>query len=146
MYALRLRRPIAGIVLDYFHALRKRPNPTIPFPSTLQFGGFTHISPLLSTSRFKLGRTFEGGDCKDAGPAKAFPVRGSYILPWQGHSPLFLPGSGQYFHRHHRCRHTMLNILNADASLLLPPSSSGNRMNCHILNASLFKTGSSLLG
>src|SRR5918911_2845407 len=124
----------------------KRPNPTIPFPSTLQFGGLIHISPLLSTSRSNLGRTFEGGDCKDAGPAKACPVSGSYILPWQGHSPLFLPGSGQYFHRHQRCRHTMLYIRNADSSFLLPPNSSGNLINCHILNDSLFKTGSSVFG
>ena len=56
----------------------KRPNPTTPLPLTLQLGGRIQTLPSLSTSKSKLGRTFEGGDCKAAGPANAFPVKGSY--------------------------------------------------------------------
>src|SRR6266487_2890091 len=124
----------------------KRPYPTIPFPFGLQLGGFTHIFPSLSISKSNSGSTLEGGDCNDAGPANALPVRGSYILPWHGHSPLFLPGSGQYFHKHQRCKHTILYILNAETSVLCPPNSSGNLINCQSLNASLFSEGSALLG
>src|SRR5215203_6901367 len=109
-------------------------------------GGSINMSPLESTSRPRYGRTFEGGPCSDAGPAKAWPVAGSYILPWHGHSPLFRPSSGQYFHRHHRCRQIILYALKAEASFLSPPSSFGSLISCHVRNDSLFSTGSSPLG
>jgi len=98
------------------------------------------MAPLSSTSRSSLGRTLDGGDCNDAGPAKALPVLASYMLPWQGHSPLFLPSSGQNRHRHHRCKQTMLYALNAETSSFSPPYSGGSLMNCHLLKGSSSRT------
>ena len=37
--------------------------------------------PSLSASKFSRGKTFEGADCKDAGPFVDFPDNGSYALP-----------------------------------------------------------------
>src|SRR5438093_10272150 len=102
--------------------------------------------PSVAISKSNLDNTLLGGACREAGPANALPVRGSYMLPWHGHSPLFLPSWGQYFQRHQRCKHTWLYILNAETSFLVPPSSSGKRINCHTLNDSLFNTGSLVLG
>jgi hypothetical protein len=41
---------------------------------------------------------------------------------------------------------TMLNRRNDETSFMSPLSSIGSRISCHVLNASLFKTGSADLG
>ena len=60
------------------------------------------MKPSASVSKSRRGSELLGAGWYDAGPANAVPVRGSYMLPWQGHSPLILPSSGQYFHTHHK--------------------------------------------
>ena len=45
-----------------------------------------------------------------------------------------------------RGEQTMLKARKAEASFLSPPNSTGRRMNCQVLNASLLRTGSSEIG
>src|SRR6476659_5792326 len=72
----------------------------IPMNIVLSTPSYTHLRKRVKL--FYLGNTLLGGACSEAGPANALPVRGSYMLPWHGHSPLFLPSCGQYFQRHQR--------------------------------------------
>ncbi len=57
------------------------PNPTMPFSFMFQTAGFIQRFPEVSDSRYNVGSTLDGGACKDAGPATAFPETGSYMLP-----------------------------------------------------------------
>ena len=52
----------------------------MPFAEVSNFGGMMYKYPSLSASKSSLGSTFDGGDCRAAGPLIAIPVIGSYVL------------------------------------------------------------------
>ena len=67
------------LLLFFFQA--KRPYPITPLSFTSNFGGKIYTNPSELISKYSSANVFDGGACTDAGPAKAVPVVGSYILP-----------------------------------------------------------------